>query len=93
MRQPHILLYILTSVLLTGCSYKTYQPVAFSDLDKGKNIVEEKKGYTVQLPAEEKLVLNDQMVVKAEKLFVPTQSREIYKVVEQKTLPIYLIGI
>lgn len=84
MRQSHILLYIFTSILLTGCSYKAYQPVAFSDLDKGKSIIEDKKGYTVQLPKEERLVLNDQTVVKAEKLFIPTQNREIYKVVEQK---------
>lgn len=80
MRQSHILFYILTSITLTGCSYKAYQPVAFSDLDKGKNIIEDKKGYTVQLPVDEKLVLKDQTIVKAEQLFIPTTSREVYTV-------------
>lgn len=82
MRQTSIFLYILTSVLLTGCSYKAYQPVAFSELDKGKNIKEEKKGYMVELAADEKLVLDKYTSVDTEvgKYFIHTRDRKVYPV-------------
>lgn len=86
MRYQHILLFAITSFLLVGCSYKTYQPIVFSDLDKEKSVIEQKNGYRVQLATDEKLWLDQNKYVKtaAGEYFIHTKDRRVYGVVSAK---------
>ncbi|WP_121966817.1 tyrosine-protein phosphatase [Myroides sp. N17-2] len=86
MRHTHILLFTITSFLLAGCSYKAYQPIAFSDLDTKQYIIENKKGYTAHLPTGGKILLdNDTSIdVVDQDVQLPTKERNVYKVVSDK---------
>lgn len=83
MRHYTLVKIILVSTLFVGCSYQTYQPISFSDLDKNKNVTEGEKGYMVQLAPDEKLVLDQKTQVETEvgKFFVPTSERPVFPIV------------
>ncbi|MDM1035140.1 tyrosine-protein phosphatase [Myroides odoratimimus] len=83
MRYYTLFKIIFISTLFVGCSYQTYQPIFFSDLDKNDNVTESKKGYMVQLTPDEKLVLDQSTHVETEvgQYFVKTNERQVFPVI------------
>ncbi|MCC9044462.1 tyrosine-protein phosphatase [Myroides sp. M-43] len=84
MRCYNIILYVLTSFSLVGCSYKAYQPIVFSDLDANRSIVENKKGYIANLSTDEQLWLDNNSHVTTEvgQFYIHTKDRNTYKVIQ-----------
>lgn len=80
------ILLIAISFISLGCSYKTYQPIVFSDLDKTKKIIEEKNGYTAYLTLDDRLLLDDKTTVETQvgEFFIQEKNRKVYTLITQQ---------